>query len=167
MEHSSVRVFRLQERIGTGHHSARARLPGREIAVARPSTARGNRIDMSRKAHEMRLPGPLAHGQGEDSKQTDTVERWFLSGCHPHPIFAAEGIDADPPAGRALQELGRAGSWTGQTRPGNLIIPPRGFVRGIRTLRAFADGGDLSAPVLQVLRDRSCSSDYSPACGPS
>ena len=52
-------AFRPQNRIGTRHHSARARLTGREIAVVRPSTAMGNRIDMSRR-HEMRLPRPFA-----------------------------------------------------------------------------------------------------------
>src|SRR5512135_182908 len=71
-------VIRVQKRIGTRHHSARARLTSREMSVVLPSTARGNRIDMSRKAHEMRLPRPFAHRPDETSIQTDTEERWFL-----------------------------------------------------------------------------------------
>jgi hypothetical protein len=51
----------------------------RAIVAVRPSTASANRIDMSRKAHGMRLPCPFAHGAGEVSIQADTVERWFLS----------------------------------------------------------------------------------------
>ena len=85
---SIQRVLRVQKRIGTRHHSARARLTSREIAVVRPSTARGNRIDMSRKAHEMRLPRPFAHRPGEISIQTDTDERWFLSVCVRHEGIA-------------------------------------------------------------------------------
>src|SRR5262249_24714613 len=76
---------RLPYRIGTRHPSARASFTGRAIAAMRPSTASARRIDISRKAHAMRLPCPLAHRAGEQSRQTDTAERWLFSVDYPYP----------------------------------------------------------------------------------
>ncbi len=71
--------FRLQKRIGTRHHAARARLTGREIAAVWPFTARGNRIYMTRNTHGMHLYALSRTDRARHSIQTDIDERWFLS----------------------------------------------------------------------------------------
>jgi hypothetical protein len=73
------------------------------IAVVRPSTASASRIDMSRKAHGMRLPCPFAQRAGEASLQTPPSVGFFRSISPPQPL-GVRSVDRRSPGweGRAL-----------------------------------------------------------------